>query len=116
MVAGPRAPHPCIQETSMVAFRDLWYRHPANNSTQYPCVAPHGLTNLEGSFVAPGLPGFGNQCSIRMGVCLKLAGVTPVLLRQPTCGVHAAEEMHYIRAADLARGLAGASIPGVGRV
>jgi len=100
----------------MVAFKDLWYRHPANNSTQYPCVAPHGLTNLEGSFVAPGLPVFGNQCSIRMGVCLKLAGVAPGLLRHPTCGVHAAEEMHYIRAADLARGLAGASIPGVGRV
>src|SRR5262249_42168807 len=38
-------------EITMVAFKDLWYRHPANNSTQYPCVAPHALTNLEGSFV-----------------------------------------------------------------
>ena len=88
----------------MVAFKDLWYRHPANNSTQYPCVAPHGLTNMEGLFVPQGFPVFGNQCSIRMGVCLKLAGVSPGSLRQPTCNVHAAEEMHYIRAAELARG------------
>jgi hypothetical protein len=80
----------------MVAFKDLWYRHPANNSTQYPCVAPHGLTNLEGTFVPQGF--------------------APGLLHQPTCNVHAADEMHYIRAADLARGLANASIPGVEKV
>ena len=100
----------------MVAFKDLWYRHRANNSTQYPCIAPHALTNMDGKFVAQGLSVFGNQCSIRMGVCLKLADVSPRLLRQPTCHVHAAEEMRYVRAADLGRGLAGASIPGVGNV
>ena len=61
----------------MVAFRDLWYRHPANNSTQYPCIAPHGLTNMEGKAIPPGFPVFGNQCAIRMGVCLKNAGVSP---------------------------------------
>jgi Type VI secretion system (T6SS), amidase effector protein 4 len=100
----------------MVAFKDLWYRHPANNSTQYPCLAPHALTNLEGAFVPQGYPVFGNQCSIRMGVCLKRAGIPPGLLRQPTCNVHAADEMHFIRAADLARGLANASLPGVGKL
>jgi hypothetical protein len=97
----------------MVAFKDLWYRHPANNSIQYPCVAPRTLTNLEGKTVAQGFPVFGNQCSIRMGVALKNAGVA---IRLQTCGVHSAEEQHIIRAADLARGLAGASIQGVGKV
>ena len=100
----------------MVAFRDLWYRHPANNSTQYPCIAPYGLTNMEGKHIAPGFPVFGNQCAIRMGVCLKNAGVSPGALRLATCGVHGADEMHIIRAADLARALAGASIEGVGKV
>ena len=61
----------------MVAFRDLWYRHPANNSTTYPCIAPYGLTNMEGSSIRQGNPVFGNQCAIRMGVCLKNAGVSP---------------------------------------
>jgi hypothetical protein len=97
----------------MVAFRDLWYRHPANNSTQYPCIAPHALTNMEGKPVLPGFPVFGNQCAIRMGVCLKNAGVA---LRGQTCGVHGADEQHFIRASDLARTLAGASIEGVGKV
>ena len=100
----------------MVAFKDLWYRHPANNSTQYPCIAPYGLTNMEGKQIAQGLPVFGNQCSIRMGVCLKNAGVPPSAVRTATCSVHAADEMHFIRAADLARALAGASIEGVGKV
>jgi hypothetical protein len=100
----------------MVAFKDLWYRHPANNSTQYPCVAPHGLTNMEGKHIAQGFPVFGNQCAIRMGVCLKNAGVSPGALRLATCSVHSADEMHIIRAADLANGLSGASIEGIGKV
>jgi hypothetical protein len=100
----------------MVAFRDLWYRHPANNSTTYPCVAPYGLTNMEGTSVLRGNPVFGNQCAIRMGVCLKNAGVAPGSLRLTTCSVHAADEMHIIRADDLARGLAGSSIEGIGKV
>ena len=91
----------------MVAFKDLWYRHPANNSTTYPCVAPFGLTNMEGQSIRQGNPVFGNQCAIRMGVCLKNAGVSPGTLRMTTCSVHPAEEMHIIRADDLARGLAG---------
>ena len=44
----------------MVAFRDLWYRHPANNSMQYPCIAPYGLTSMEGTQVLQGFPVFGN--------------------------------------------------------
>jgi hypothetical protein len=100
----------------MVAFKDLWYRHPANNSTQYPCIAPRALTSMEGKHILRGFPVFHNQCSIRMGVCLKNAGVPPGTLRLDTCAVHPADEMHIIRAADLARGLAGASIEGVGKV
>ncbi len=100
----------------MVAFKDLWYRHPANNSISTPCVAPYGLTNMEGKHIAQGFPVFGNQCAIRMGVSLKNAGVAPGALRLATCGVHSADEMHIIRAADLARGLAGASIDGIGKV
>jgi hypothetical protein len=100
----------------MVAFRDLWYRHPANNALSTPCVAPHALTSLEGKHIAQGFPVFGNQCSIRMGVCLKNAGVPPGTFRLATCGVHPAEEMHIIRAADLARALASTSIEGVGSV
>jgi hypothetical protein len=98
----------------MVAFRELWYRHPANNSLSQPCVAPHGLTNMEGKYIQAGFPVFTNQCSIRMGVCLKNAGVTNV--RTDTCGVHSPAEQHFIRATDLARALAGASIPGVAPV
>ena len=32
---------------------------------------------MEGTPVLQGFPVFGNQCSIRMGVCLKNAGVSP---------------------------------------
>src|SRR5262245_29074093 len=97
----------------MVVFKDLWYRHPANNSIQYPCIAPYNLTSLEGVQVKQGFPVFGNQCAIRMGVALKNAGAT---VRLQTCGVHGAEEQHVIRAAELARGLAGTSIDGIGKV
>ena len=37
-------------------------------------------------------------------------------MRTETCGVHGSDEQHFIRAADLARALAGASIPGVAPV
>jgi hypothetical protein len=69
---------------------------------------------MEGRFVPAGFPVFTNQCAIRMGVCLKNAGVTGI--RTATCGVHRPEEQHFIRAADLARSLAGASIEGVSLV
>lgn len=101
----------------MVVFADMWYRHPANNATTYPCIAPRTLVNLEGKSISPGFPVFGNQCAIRMGVCLKNAGVSPSDLGGiATCSVHASDEMHYIRAQDLADALARANIAGLGKV
>ena len=41
----------------MVAFRDLWYRHPANNSTQYPCIAAARPHQHGGQAHRAGLPG-----------------------------------------------------------
>ena len=64
----------------MVAFKGLW-RRPANKSTPYPCLAPQASNNLEGTFVPQGFPVLGNQCSIRMGVCLKRAGTDRWLRR-----------------------------------
>jgi hypothetical protein len=100
----------------MVAFADLWYRHPANNATQYPCIAPRALSNLEGKAIAQGFPVFSNQCAIRMGVCLRNAGIAPGTISAATCSVHGSEEMHFIRAQELANALASASIAGLGRV
>ena len=98
----------------MVAFNDLWFGHPINESVQLPCVAPREMKNLEGSIIKAGRPTYANQCAIRTGVALKRAGVPPSTLRGlTTCGVHHPDQMHYIRAAELARGLAGASIPGM---
>jgi hypothetical protein len=101
----------------MVQFSDLWYRHPANNATTYPCIAPAALTSLESQQIAQGFPVFSNQCAVRMGVCLRQAGVDPSVFRGlTTCGVHGVDEMHIIRAQDLADALTRASIPGVGAV
>jgi hypothetical protein len=101
----------------MVQFTDLWYRHPANLATSSPCIAPSTLTNLEGKQIQAGLPVFGNQCAIRMGVCLKHAGVDIGQFSGLThCAVHGKDEMHIIRAQDLADHLARISIPGVGPV
>ncbi len=101
----------------MVQFSELWYRHPANLATSAPCVAPQTLTNVEGKQIVAGFPVYPNQCAIRMGVCLKHAGVDPGLFSGLAhCGVHAKEEMHIIRAQQLADHLAGLSLPGLGRV
>jgi hypothetical protein len=101
----------------MVTFSDLWYRHPANLATQYPCIAPRALTNLAGERIRQGFPVFSNQCAIRMGVALKHAGVSPATLRGvTTCGVHDPDEMHYIRAQELADAIASASITGAGPI
>jgi Type VI secretion system (T6SS), amidase effector protein 4 len=101
----------------MIVFKDLWYQHPANEAVSSPCVAPSELTSLEGKVIGRGYPVFSNQCAIRMGVALKRAGVSPQTLRGlTTCGVHSPEEMHIIRAADLASALARINIPGLGRM
>jgi hypothetical protein len=100
----------------MTKFDDLWYRHPANLATQYPCIAPNDLTNLEGNKIRQGFPVFSNQCAIRMGVSLKHAGIPPSALRGvATCGVHNPDEMHYIRAQQLADAIASAGLTGFGR-
>ena len=99
----------------MVAFRDLWIGHPINESVQSPCIAPHDLTNLEGTAIARGFPVFGNQCAIRMGVALKRSGVTPGQLSGCShCVVHPREEMHFINATQVANAIARANLPGVG--
>jgi hypothetical protein len=52
-----------------------------------------------------------------MGVALKRAGVAPTQISGClTCGAHAPEEMHFIRAHELASALARASIEGVSPV
>ncbi|MEM9030387.1 MAG: type VI secretion system amidase effector protein Tae4 [Pseudomonadota bacterium] len=98
----------------MVRFHDLWYEHPINKSVQAPCVAPHDGT-FHGSTASRGLPTYANQCAIRMGVALKKAGAPHSAFSGClTCGAHPPEEMHYIRAHEVAEALAAASIPGIG--
>ncbi|MEM9357443.1 MAG: T6SS effector amidase Tae4 family protein [Pseudomonadota bacterium] len=100
----------------MVEFHDLWYGHPINQGVQTPCIAPRD-GNFQGSQVKKGFPTFANQCAIRMGVSLKRAGVQPSQIGNIlTCGAHPPEEMHYIRAQELANALANRSIPGIGSV
>lgn len=93
----------------MVSFRELWSNHPTNNGQQAPCTTL-GVSNFE------------NQCAIRMGVCLKRSGVTLGQVRGAlTCGQaklthHANDEMHFIRAREVANALRGTSIAGIGPV
>jgi len=99
----------------MVAFKDLWYGHPVNESVQYPCVAPRDLVNLEQKPIREGFPVFGNQCAIRMTVALKNAGVRPQQLSGCAhCSVHPLDEMHFINASQVANALARGQIPGLG--
>ncbi len=94
-----------------IEFKRLWRGHPINNSIQFPCRLP----KTQGGRLK-GLPAFANQCAIRMGVSLKAAGVTPEQLPGVgTCWYHPRSEMHFLVAEKLARGLDGASIPGLGR-
>jgi hypothetical protein len=84
----------------MVSFRDLWGNHPTNTGEQYPCQHNGAAT-------------YANQCAVRMGVCLKRAGVPVEQLRGPVaCGVHGREELHLLRASEVANAISG--IAGVG--
>lgn len=88
-------------------FRNLWRNHPTNNSNQLPCRRDNGK------------PTYHNQCAVRMGVCLRLSGVKPSQLSGLIdCGVHPYDQMHFIRAQQLANRLASASggIDGLGPV
>ncbi len=101
----------------MVQFVDLWRGHPINESVSTPCIAPHSLTNMVGEHIPMGFPVFHNQCAIRMGVALRRAGVTPSQLSGcVSCGVHPAQDMHFIRANQLADRIASANLPGVGPI
>jgi hypothetical protein len=100
----------------MVTFHDLWYGHPINKSVQTPCIAPRD-GNFHGSLAKKGFPTYANQCAIRMGVALRRAGVEPAQLSGClTCGAHAVDAMHYIRAQELADALVRARIEGIGPV
>lgn len=91
----------------MVSFSQLWANHPTNSGEQYPCRTL-------------GIANFSNQCAIRMGVCLQRSGVTRNLLPGAiTCNRasltgHSADDMHFLRAHELANAIRRARIPGVG--
>lgn len=93
----------------MVTFNQLWANHPTNTGEQHPCRTL-GIANFE------------NQCSIRMGVCLRRSGVQVAAIRGAlTCNQakltgHGKGDMHYIRARELAKALRNTSIPGIGPV
>lgn len=96
-----------------IAFKDLWYGHPINESIMTPCIAAKDVTNLEGKLVRKGFPVYANQCAIRMSVALRRAGVTADQLgRIATCGAHPREAMHYINATQLAQAIQRANLPG----
>jgi hypothetical protein len=100
----------------MVEFKNLWFGHPINESVQTPCIAPKD-GNYHGSIARKGYPTYHNQCAIRMGTALRRAGVTPSQISGClTCGAHPPEQMHYIRAHELASALARANIPGLGQM
>jgi hypothetical protein len=93
----------------MVTFSQLWSHHPTNQGEQYPCRTM-------------GIGNFDNQCAIRMGVCLKRSGVTlgeirgAITCNQAAATNHPTEDMHFIRAKELANALRGSRIEGVGPV
>ena len=100
----------------MVAFKTLWRNHPVNRSEQTPCIVPRDMV-VFGDPKKRGVPTFGNQCAIRMGVALRNAGVTPAQMGNiATCSVHDRDAMHFIRAAEVAAALARANIEGLGKV
>lgn len=99
----------------MVEFKTLWRAHPINHSDIAPCRAQGDVKNLEGKIIKRGYPVYANQCAIRMAVALREAGVRPEQLSGcVSCGVHPIEEMHFIRASQLAERLATAKIDGIG--
>lgn len=90
----------------MVNFADLWDAHPTNLGNQAPCRTK-GVSN------------FVNQCAIRMGVCLREAGIPAGQINgAKTCNWarntgHESGDMHFIRAKELGQALAGARIEGM---
>jgi hypothetical protein len=91
----------------MVTFKQLWANHPTNSGNSLPCRTL-GISNFE------------NQCAIRMGVCLKDSGVAlgqiggAITCSQVLLTNHAKDEMHFVRAKELANALRRGGIPGIG--
>lgn len=85
-------------------FDTLWAVHPTNNNEPRPCK------NELGGTLYP------NQCAIRMGVCLKRAGIQPGMVRGgATCAEkgHGPNEMHFLAAVSVANGIEGARAAGI---
>lgn len=90
----------------MVDFSELWNNHPSISGPLYPCSTL-------------GVPNFENQAAIRLGVCLRRSGVRITALSGVlTCSQakltnHPSDEMHFIRAKELANSLRRANIEGI---
>lgn len=91
----------------------------------HPCTAPHRMRNMDGNWVEQGQSLFNNQCAIRMADALRRAGIRipkDIMNRYNivTCGAHSADEMHVIRARELALALGAMSqsnrLPGFKKV
>ncbi len=77
----------------MVAFNKLWKNHPTITGNDNPCRTK-GRSN------------FGNQCAIRLGVCLQNSGIdTTRIPGVARCWHHKKTEGHIIRAEELAKAL-----------
>jgi hypothetical protein len=91
-------------------FDALWRSHPLNNAQQAPCRLPKDSAGG----LKRGFPSYPNQCAIRMGVCLRGAGVTiDQLGRITTCDFHPREEMHVLNAQQTADAVGRLSLPGI---
>jgi hypothetical protein len=84
-----------------VKFDDLWAAHPALSGDLNPCSTDE-------------VPNFENQCAIRMGECLRGAGVSLGSFRGAKCWFQHTPR-HILRAEELASWMA-ASVPVFGRV
>ncbi len=100
----------------MIEFSDLWRGHPINESVTTPCIAPHNLTNLEGTDGPLGASrssqinapsAWALRCGARACSPRSSAGIS-------NCSVHPREDMHFINANQLANGIARANIAGIG--
>lgn len=99
-----------------ITFSALWNSHPHNNLNPAPARMPKNIT-LNGKLIPKGAPSFVNQCAIRMGVALREAGVTLGQLGNPRVSwYHAKDEMFVLVAQELANGLLGSNIEGLGKV
>jgi len=77
----------------MVTFNELWKNHPTNTDNENPCSA-NGKSN------------FGDQCAIRLGVCLQNGGIDTTRIPGVTrCWYHNIIEGHIIRAEEFAKAL-----------